>query len=259
MPALAPLADCCSVLVPALTSARMCRPGTTPGQDLNLSLDRVVANRNFTNKLWNAAKFILLNLETASEAEWAALQAADFSRREDVAGLPLAEAWILSALHQARPGVVRKLALETCSSSANLMPHRPWTRSATHTSAWTLAQPAAPCTPSSGTSLQTGTWRPPRPGCTGGTRLLQLSPERCRPGGLPDTLAQQGCIQGDSLQVLVYGMRQILSAAHPLMPFVTEELWSALPTREPLLIAAPWPSHQGAVDVVSLSHFSVRG
>lgn len=28
--------------------------GTTVGQDLNLSLDRVTANRNFTNKLWNA-------------------------------------------------------------------------------------------------------------------------------------------------------------------------------------------------------------
>ena len=33
------------------------------GQDLNLSLDRVLANRNFTNKLWNAGKFIAFNLE----------------------------------------------------------------------------------------------------------------------------------------------------------------------------------------------------
>ena len=28
--------------------------GTAPGQDLNLSLDRVTAARNFTNKLWQA-------------------------------------------------------------------------------------------------------------------------------------------------------------------------------------------------------------
>ena len=37
--------------------------GTSPGQDLNLSLDRVNASRNFTNKLWNAGKFVLFNLE----------------------------------------------------------------------------------------------------------------------------------------------------------------------------------------------------
>ena len=36
--------------------------GNTLGQDLNLSLDRVLASRNFTNKLWNAGKFIDFNL-----------------------------------------------------------------------------------------------------------------------------------------------------------------------------------------------------
>ena len=74
--------------------------GTTPGQDLNLSLDRVTSNRNFTNKLWNAAKFILLNLEDTSEAEWSELQTADFSAADRIEGLPLPEAWILSLLHQ---------------------------------------------------------------------------------------------------------------------------------------------------------------
>jgi valyl-tRNA synthetase len=40
--------------------------GTSPGQDVNLSLERVNSNRNFTNKLWNAGKFVLFNLEQAS-------------------------------------------------------------------------------------------------------------------------------------------------------------------------------------------------
>jgi valyl-tRNA synthetase len=35
----------------------------TPGNDLNLSLDRVAANRNFANKIWNAARFITKNLD----------------------------------------------------------------------------------------------------------------------------------------------------------------------------------------------------
>ena len=32
------------------------------GQDLNLATDRVLASRNFANKLWNAGKFILASL-----------------------------------------------------------------------------------------------------------------------------------------------------------------------------------------------------
>jgi valyl-tRNA synthetase len=35
----------------------------TPGNDLNLSLERVEANRNFANKLWNAGRFVIGNLD----------------------------------------------------------------------------------------------------------------------------------------------------------------------------------------------------
>jgi len=37
--------------------------GSTPGNDMNLSLKKVEANRNFANKLWNAGRFILRNLD----------------------------------------------------------------------------------------------------------------------------------------------------------------------------------------------------
>ncbi|TAK20168.1 MAG: valine--tRNA ligase [Chloroflexota bacterium] len=33
--------------------------GSTPGNDLRISLDRIEGNRNFTNKLWNAARFVV--------------------------------------------------------------------------------------------------------------------------------------------------------------------------------------------------------
>lgn len=81
--------------------------GTTPGQDLNLNLERVTANRNFTNKLWNAAKFILMNLEEVSDDDWSQLAAADFSTQESLSGLKLADAWIISSLHQATPPPLR--------------------------------------------------------------------------------------------------------------------------------------------------------
>jgi valyl-tRNA synthetase len=49
--------------------------GSTPGQDVNLSLEKVAANRNFANKLWNASRFVFGALEAApkeikGELEW---------------------------------------------------------------------------------------------------------------------------------------------------------------------------------------------
>ena len=37
--------------------------GTTAGNDINISKDRLESSRNFVNKLWNASRFILQNLE----------------------------------------------------------------------------------------------------------------------------------------------------------------------------------------------------
>jgi valyl-tRNA synthetase len=39
--------------------------GSTPGNDMNLSIQKVEANRNFANKVWNAARFILGSLPQA--------------------------------------------------------------------------------------------------------------------------------------------------------------------------------------------------
>ncbi|PID84960.1 MAG: valine--tRNA ligase [Chloroflexi bacterium] len=41
----------------------------SPGNDLNLSLDKVASNRNFANKIWNATRFITHSLNKASQAD----------------------------------------------------------------------------------------------------------------------------------------------------------------------------------------------
>jgi valyl-tRNA synthetase len=38
--------------------------GSTPGNDMNLSVKRVQANRNFANKIWNAGRFVISTLQT---------------------------------------------------------------------------------------------------------------------------------------------------------------------------------------------------
>lgn len=42
--------------------------GNSPGNDMRYSDKKVEASRNFANKLWNAARFILMNLDGSEEA-----------------------------------------------------------------------------------------------------------------------------------------------------------------------------------------------
>jgi valyl-tRNA synthetase len=70
--------------------------GSAPGNDMNLALERIEGNRNFANKIWNAARFLTSNLE--GEAPRGA------PPRE---GLSLPDRWILSRLHGLIEGVTR--------------------------------------------------------------------------------------------------------------------------------------------------------
>jgi valyl-tRNA synthetase len=45
---------------------------------------------------------------------------------------------------------------------------------------------------------------------------------------------------------LLHVLGRTLAVAHPLMPFVTEEIWSYLPDREDELIVTPWPEAETA-------------
>jgi valyl-tRNA synthetase len=75
--------------------------GSSPGNDMNLSLDRIAANRNFSNKIWNATRFVVSNLGTAfhsgAGSTW------------NLSGLTLPDRWILSRLNRLTEDVTRLL------------------------------------------------------------------------------------------------------------------------------------------------------
>ena len=58
--------------------------GNAPGNDMRFYWERVEASRNFANKVWNASRFIMMNLEKAEDAEIV------------LADLTMADRWILS-------------------------------------------------------------------------------------------------------------------------------------------------------------------
>jgi valyl-tRNA synthetase len=77
----------------------------SPGNDLNLSTDRVEANRNFANKLWNVARFVLANInhdDIARDADGSP----SAPERDQMA---LADRWIVSRLHRLEADVTRLL------------------------------------------------------------------------------------------------------------------------------------------------------
>lgn len=56
-------------------------------------------------------------------------------------------------------------------------------------------------------------------------------------------------------EVLVYCYDAILKLAHPFMPFITEELWQAIPHKGDALISAPFPEKGLPVDKTAVRRF----
>jgi valyl-tRNA synthetase len=80
--------------------------GSTPGNDVNLSLTRVEANRNFANKIWNATRFVISVL-AAKRLSGQAFQPlnAETLRRHDA--MTLSDRWILSRHNRLIENVTR--------------------------------------------------------------------------------------------------------------------------------------------------------
>jgi valyl-tRNA synthetase len=71
--------------------------GSSPGNDMNLSLQRVEGNRNFTNKIWNATRFVIGKLAAVP----------DLQMSVDQIKWSLADQWIYSRLNRTIYDVTR--------------------------------------------------------------------------------------------------------------------------------------------------------
>ena len=177
--------------------------GTTPGQDLNLSLEKLASNRNLTNKIWNAGKLVLLNLEQLSPEQRCALaHDAVFDTPQALAALPLSERWVVSRLHQ----VVDKSHI--------------------HHERFDLGE--------AGRAAADFFW----------SELADWYLEASKTRLYCDDPASVDSTR----RVVLYVLDRTLRLLHPFMPYVTEELWQALPHRGPALIAAPAPAAGSPVD-----------
>ena len=71
--------------------------GNAPGNDMRFYMSRVEASRNFANKVWNASRFIMMNIEKSDV------------RDVDLSTLTLADRWILSKVNTLAKDVTENL------------------------------------------------------------------------------------------------------------------------------------------------------
>ena len=162
--------------------------GTSPGNDTRFYTEKCEAMRNFANKIWNASRFVMMNL-TIDRYE---LPAADKLEREDK--------WVLSKLNRLVKEVTENLdSFEIGVASAKV-----------YDFIWDTY-----CD-----------W------------YIELTKTRLNGTDEDAKLTAQN--------VLCYVLVTLLKLLHPFMPFITEEIYQALPKcdgAEDILMTAQWPEY----------------
>ena len=160
--------------------------GNSPGNDMRFYVERCEAMRNFANKIWNASRYVLMNLTV------------DENRLPELSALELEDKWVLSKLNTLVKEVTENLdAFELGVASAKL-----------YDFIWDTY-----CD-----------W------------YIELTKSRL--------YGEDASAKETAQRVLVYVLDQLLRLMHPFMPFITEEIWQAIPHEGDTLICSDWPVYR---------------
>ncbi|MDD3430167.1 MAG: class I tRNA ligase family protein, partial [Oscillospiraceae bacterium] len=163
--------------------------GSTAGNDTRYSAEKITASRNFANKLWNAARFVLMNVDETLET-----------------GLPdqldLSDKWVLSKLNSLAKDMtenIDKYELGLAAAKVNEF-------------IWDVF-------------------------CDWYIEIAKIR--------LNGDNAEEA---NNARRVLVYVLAEALKLLHPFMPFISEEIYSALPGTQGALMMQSWPVYSEALN-----------
>ena len=163
--------------------------GNSPGNDMRFLPEKIEASRNFANKLWNANRFILMNLADNEPAPYIP------------ENLATEDKWILSQFNSLVKAVQNSLEnFELGIAVQNL-----------YDFIWDVF-------------------------CDWYIEIAKIRLNGDNEEGKKTAKA-----------VLVYVMSNTLKLLHPFMPFITEEIWLALPHDGESIMISEWPKYNEAL------------
>jgi len=155
----------------------------SPGRDIKLAEERIEGYRNFANKIWNAARFVLLNLDGPREAVPAAVRS-------------FPDRWILSRLNQTVRAVGDALEQYRFDQACNHLYQFIWHEY-----------------------------------CDWYLELIKPILQG------PDSLDARRV-----RQTLVESLETLVRLLHPMMPYITEEIWQTLPHEGASIVIRSYPT-----------------
>lgn len=164
--------------------------GNSPGNDMRFYMERVEAARNFANKLWNASRFVFMNIDE---------EIMNGVTRDSVeANLTIADKWIISRANNVVKEVIDNMDKFDLGIAAQKIYDFAWTEYCD----WYI--------------------------------------EIVKPRLYGDDVEAKKA----ALYTLTYVLETILKLLHPYMPFITEEIYTYLPTVEGSIVIAEWPHYK---------------
>ena len=164
--------------------------GNSPGNDMRFYTERVEASRNFANKIWNASRFLLMNLD---------IDNIELPKQED---LKLEDKWILSKFNSLTKEVTDNLDKFELGVAVSKLYDFIWDNY-----------------------------------CDWYIELVK-----------PRLYEKEGSDKETAQKVLSFVLVGSLKLLHPFMPFITEEIFSKLPTGEKSIMISAWPKYNEALN-----------
>ena len=161
--------------------------GNSPGNDMRFSDEKIEAARNFTNKIWNAARFVLMNLTTEETA------------LPDEDKLHVEDKWILSVYNRTVSEVSANIDKFEVGVALSKL----------YDFVWDIF-------------------------CDWYIELIK-----------PRLLSDDAEESENAQRVILHVLTGTLKMLHPYMPFVTEELYQALPHDADSIMISAYPEFDG--------------
>ena len=160
--------------------------GNAPGNDIRYIPERVEAARNFANKIWNASRFVMMNLDRDI-----------MNKYKDSTDYSLADKWILSRMN----GLVKEVTENMEKYELGIALQK------VHDFLW--------------------------------TEFCDYYIELVKPVLYGEDEKSKGIVFNVLYKVLNTGLKLL----HPVMPFITEEIYTHLSTETESITIASWPEY----------------